>query len=94
MLGKRYVRETRSEINKGVYSLRKKDTTNPTMFNEKDKVNFHHKDPVVMTLRVGPCNIFRILVDTRILVDLLFLSTFHVLRMHEEDITKKEMPLM
>lgn len=64
------------------------------MFNKEDEVISLHEDPLVVTLRFGSSDVCHKLVDTRSSVDLLFLSTLHALEVNEEDVVKKEMPLI
>lgn len=45
-------------------------------------------------MRVGPCEVGRILVDTRSLIDLLFLSTIKELNFGTEDVQRKGMSLV
>lgn len=58
----------------GVYSLHRKDTITLITFNKEDEVTCPYEDPLVVTLRVEPCDVFLILVDTGSSVDLLFFS--------------------
>lgn len=61
------------------------------MFNEKDVVACPYEDSHVITFRLGLCDVCRILVGTKNLVDLLFLSILYALGVR--DVIKKEMPL-
>lgn len=86
---KRYTREARSEIDTSEYNLYRKIAITPIMFNKYDEVNYLYEDPLVLTLGVGPCEIFCILVDTRCSINLLLFSKFHALGLCDEEIEKK-----
>lgn len=51
-----------------MYSLQRKYFVNPITFNEEEEVTCPHKNHLVVTLRVGLCDIFHILVDTESLI--------------------------
>lgn len=57
---KKNSRKARSEIGMGVYNLCRKDATTPITFNEEDEVTRLHEDPLVMFLKVRPCDICHI----------------------------------
>lgn len=82
----------KNEINLGMYSLQRKYSTTPITFNEDKEVNYIYKDPLIMIMRVRPCEFCHILVDIGSLIDLLFLSMLHILGMHKEDILKRKCP--
>lgn len=46
------------------YNLQRKCSATLIMFEEEDEVTCPHEDPLVVTLRVGSCDVCRILVDT------------------------------
>lgn len=89
---KRYAREVHKAHR--VYNIHEGLPYTSIIFTSSDETSSPHKDPLVVTLQVGSCNVCRILVDIKSLVNLFFLRIIMVLMVKYSDITKKELPLV
>lgn len=56
-----------------IYTLEKVRSPVEIVFTKKDETSSHHKDPLVITLRRGSYDVYRIIVDIRSSMDLLFM---------------------
>ena len=64
-------------------------------FNDEDLVGrqYPHVDPMVITARIGPAEVFRILVDTGSSVNILFKHAFNKMKLSMKDVNPCDKPL-
>lgn len=77
-----------------VYNLHEGSPSSSIIFTINDETSSAYKDSLVITLWVGSYDVCMIFVDTGSSVDLIFLIIMKALEIKDNDIIKKEFPLV
>jgi len=73
----------------------KRRETKDIIFNEDDQEGrqYPHTDPMVISAWFGPTEVFRVLIDSRSSVNILFKHTFNKMKLSMKDVTLCNKPL-